>query len=247
MSGIAWQALGQNKQLDRLTWLSIVLPCHNEEKSIQAVVVDALRVGHALAERLEVVVVNDGSSDGSAAVLGDLQRRHAELRVVTHEQNRGYGAALRSGFTSAEADYIFYTDADGQFRLDDLSRALPVLRSHDIAVGYRAGRQDPWFRRLAGSLWTGLMNRCFALEVRDVNCAFKVFPRELFAQIDIESEGALVDAEVLAKARALGMRIGEFPVVHFPRVAGQQSGTAPRVVLRACQELSQMIRQRRNH
>lgn len=240
----AGQSVRKRLEIKRLSWLSIVLPCHNEAGVVRGVVADALAVGGQIATRLEVLVVDDGSTDASPRILAEMAAEHQELRVVTHEMNQGYGAALRTGFTEARGDYVFYTDGDGQFQLDDLHSAVPLLEDHDIAVGYRDGRRDPWFRKLAGSVWTGLMNRCFGLRVRDVNCAFKVFPRALFQEIEIESEGALVDAEVLAKARQLGLRIGEFPVVHLPRELGEPSGVAPHVVFRALLELSRMLRQR---
>jgi glycosyltransferase involved in cell wall biosynthesis len=157
--------------------LSVVVPCFNEEGNIAHVVAQAAEVGRRLASELEIIVVDDGSTDETAQVLARLQETVPELEVVAHSQNRGYGVAVRSGLDRAGMDYVFLTDGDGQFDLEELPAAAQLLSDHDVVAGYRAHRQDGWWRRLWGRSWTALVNRVFGLGVRDANCAFKLVPQ----------------------------------------------------------------------
>ncbi|MGD8317615.1 MAG: glycosyltransferase family 2 protein [Myxococcales bacterium] len=217
--------------------LSVVVPCFNEEGNVGRVVTQAVEVGRRLCRELEIVVVNDGSTDDTAEVLRALRSEFPELEVVTHAQNRGYGAAVRSGIDRAGMDYVFLTDGDGQFDLQELSGALDMLDQHDVIAGYRALRRDGWWRSLWGRFWTALVNRFLGLDVRDANCAFKLVPRSLLSSTELRSDGALISAELLLEARRSELRIGELAVRHYPRTAGRQTGASPRVVLTAFREL----------
>lgn len=223
--------------------LSIVLPCYNEGLTIAGVARAAEKAGRTVAKQVEVIVVDDGSDDQSAEILSSLTAENPALRCVVHRENQGYGRALRSGFSAAHHRHIFYTDADGQFDFNDLPQAVSLLEEADIVVGYRAARQDPWRRRLNGRLWSLLTSRCFDLKVRDVNCAFKLFPAELFHRITLRSRGALIDAEILTKSRQLGFVIRELPVRHYPRRGGRATGADLRVIWRAFLELFDLVRQ----
>jgi len=235
--------VGLTAERRALDSLSIVLPCYNEGFTIAAVAEAAERVGREVADVVEVIVVDDGSDDRSGEILRAMETEIPTLRCVEHGENRGYGQALRSGFRAARHRYVFYTDADGQFDFGDLHQAVLELRENDIVVGYRAIRQDSWVRRLNGRLWSYLTNRCLGLRVRDVNCAFKIFPADLFDRITLRSRGALIDAEILVKSRRLGLRIGEIPVRHHPRRGGRATGADLRVMWRAFAELFELIRQ----
>jgi glycosyltransferase involved in cell wall biosynthesis len=222
-----------------------VLPCFDEAPNVEVTVGSALAVGRSLSPAfLEVIVVDDGSRDGTAARVERIAESACEVRLVQHGVNRGYGAALRSGLRAARADWVFYTDGDGQFDLRELPELLSRLERYDVVSGYRMGRRDGAWRNVSGVAWTRLVNWLFDLDVRDVNCAFKVYPAWLFRRIEMTSDGALVDAEVLSQARALGLRIGEMGVRHLPRRAGAQSGGDPRVVAKAFAELHGMMRRR---
>jgi glycosyltransferase involved in cell wall biosynthesis len=225
--------------------LSVVVPCFNEEGNIAQVVGQATEVGRSLASELEIIVVDDGSTDDTARVLDDLRQRILELSIVRHPRNRGYGAAVRSGLDRASMDYVFLTDGDGQFDLTELPRAVGLLRDHDVVAGYRAHRQDGWWRSLWGRAWTSLVNRVFGLEVRDANCAFKLLPQSLLRSSALRSEGALISAELLSEARRFDLRVGECPVTHYPRQTGIQTGASLRVVATAFLELTRSMATRR--
>ncbi len=224
--------------------LSIVLPCYQEEANIERVTRAALEVGRRAASELEVIIVDDGSTDGTRSVAIALSAEFDEVQWVCLPKNQGYGAALRRGFEAARMDWIFYTDGDGQFDIEELPRLLALLEDYDLATGYRLERSDGRLRLLYGALWTALTNAAFGLGVRDVNCAFKVFPRELLSCAPPVSEGALICAELLRGAREAGLSIGEVGVRHLPRVEGRQTGAAPRVIFKALVEFTRQLRVR---
>ena len=221
--------------------LSIVVPCFNEEGNVAQVVDRAVAVGRRVASELEIIVVDDGSTDETRAVLHVLQRTTPELRVVDHLRNRGYGAAVRSGLDASSMDYVFLTDGDGQFDLEELPAAIALLRDYDVVAGYRVDRRDGWWRELWGRTWTGIVNQAFGLRVRDVNCAFKLVPRALLRVSELRSEGALISAELLAEARRAELSIVQCPVSHYPRVSGRQTGASLPVVGRAMVELASAV------
>jgi glycosyltransferase involved in cell wall biosynthesis len=186
----------------------------------------------------EIVIVDDGSTDGTGAIADDLAARHPHVRVVHHGGNRGYGAALKSGFGEATLEWVFYSDSDGQFDLKDIDRLLPHVDANDAILGYRVRRADHAVRRLNQGLWTALVRALFRLEVRDVDCAFKLIRRrELQRMGPLVSEGAVVSTELLVKLQKGGARMVQVGVSHRPRTAGRPSGNHPRVIARALREL----------
>ena len=217
--------------------LSVVVPCFNEEGNIALVVAQAAEVGRRLASELEIIVVDDGSTDDTAQVLARLRETVPELEIVPHPENRGYGVAVRSGLERAVMDYIFLTDGDGQFDLEELPAAIQLLSEHDVVAGYRTHRQDGWWRRLWGRSWTALVNQVFGLRVRDANCAFKLVPQSLLLSSDLRSQGALISAEILFEAQRLELSVVECAVSHYPRQTGRQSGASLRVITTAFTEL----------
>ncbi len=225
--------------------LSLVFPVFDEEANLGPLLEDALRVAPRLAESFEIIVVDDGSRDGSAAVVERFRRAHPEVAVLRHARNRGYGAALRTGLRRARGELVFFTDADLQFDLGELAHLLHHARDFDIVAGYRAPRRDPPGRRLLAGLWGALVRALFGLEVRDIDCAFKVFRRHVIESIPIASLGAFVNTEILVRASRAGFRIHQIPVSHQPRRFGRQSGANPRVVLRAVVELLSLYRELR--
>jgi glycosyltransferase involved in cell wall biosynthesis len=224
----------------RVAALSYFFPAHDEAENIEALVDEALEVLPTLAERFEIICVDDGSTDGTAAIADRLAAANPDLvRVVHHTVNGGYGAALKSGFRAARLPLVAFTDGDRQFRLADLRRLIERLEAGDhpdAVVGYRLKRADPTLRLAYARLYRACLEALFRLRVRDPDCACKLFRRDALRGIRLESEGAFLSAELLIKLRALGRTVVEVGVPHHPRVAGQASGADPRVVLRAVRD-----------
>jgi len=220
-----------------LSELSVVIPVHDEEGAIAEVLEMVRRAAPRAAGRWEIVVVDDGSTDGTPAVLRTLAAADSRVRVVRHDANRGYGAALRSGFAAARFEWVFLTDGDGQLDPGQLPEAVMALGDADGVVGYRLRRSDSWARRLNTALWNGVVRTVLGVPVRDLNCAFKLLPRRVLAPEALRATGAVISAEILARASRAGCRFAEIPVAHRPRRLGRPSGARPRVVLRAAWEL----------
>jgi glycosyltransferase involved in cell wall biosynthesis len=222
-----------------------VFPAFDEERNIGTLLDSALLLGPQLAADFEIIVVDDGSRDRTAQVVAARRSRSRQIRMVRHPANRGYGAALRSGLREARGELVFFTDADLQFDLGELTRLLEHAQRFDIVAGHRSPRRDPWGRRLIALTWGVLVRSIFGLRVRDIDCAFKVFRRHVIEAMPIASMGAFVNTEILVRARAAGYRIHQVPVSHRPRRHGRQSGARPRVILRAVIELLSLYRELR--
>ena len=220
--------------------LTLVFPAYNEAENLPTLLESAVQIGERLGGDFEIVIVNDGSRDRTADLLSTWSARDPRITSVHHEVNRGYGAALRTGLRQARGELVFFSDADLQFDLAEISKLLEHTEEVEIVVGYRAPRRDPWARRLIAWVWGSIVRVLFDLPIRDIDCAFKVFRREVLDAIPIESIGAFVNTEILARAGAAGFRIKQIPVTHHPRRSGSQSGAHPRVILRALIELSQL-------
>ena len=233
--------LATRRHTPACSWsISAVLPAYNEEALIARTVRHVAAALGRLADDFEVIVVDDGSRDRTGAVLAALQAAEPDLRlrVVTHPRNRGYGAALASGFDAARLDLIFLTDGDRQFDVAELEKFLPALDERtDLVIGWRQNRADPPLRLFNAWGWKLLVNALFGYTARDVDCAFKLFRRRVWQSLTVHARGATFSAELLVKARRLGFRVKELPVSHFPRSAGSATGARPAVIVRALAEL----------
>jgi glycosyltransferase involved in cell wall biosynthesis len=216
--------------------LSLVLPAHNEADNIEAVVSRAVEVLSRVTPEYEIIVVNDGSVDGTADIVERLAATHDHVRGVHHPVNRGYGAALISGFQAATGDAVMFMDSDQQFDIAEITALLPYVPHHDIVAGYRIRRQDPMYRRLYGKLFGIVVTILFGLRMRDIDCAFKILRADLLKDVQLTTPGALINTELLVRSKRRGANIVQVGVHHYPRHAGESSGGSPRVVLRAMGE-----------
>jgi len=203
--------------------LSLVLPAYNEEGNIERAVRTAAAAGNR-AGSYEVVVVDDGSRDATGARLSALEAEMGpRLRVVRHQENRGYGAALRNGFAAAEGDLVFYTDSDNQFDLSELEGMLPLMGEWDAVLGYRIARQDARRRLMTSWVFNRLACVVFGLTVRDLNCSFKLFRRDVLRSLPLAADDFFIDTELVVRLHRGGWRYMERGVTHLPRTAGRST------------------------
>jgi glycosyltransferase involved in cell wall biosynthesis len=226
--------------MTRVERLSYFFPAHNEEANIEGLVAEALETLPALAERFEIIAVDDGSKDATGRLADELAARHPDLvRAVHHPTNLGYGAALRSGFAAARYDLIAFTDGDRQFKVADIGRLTARSAepdAPDVVVGFRIKRADPLIRTAYARAFR-LANRIFfGLRVTDVDGACKLYRRAALEDIRVESDGAFFSAELIIKLREAGRSVVEVGVPHYPRTAGAATGAKPSVIVRAVRD-----------
>ena len=217
--------------------ITVILPAFNEEENIQKAVEHGRTAMAKYFSEVEVVVVNDGSKDRTGDIIDEMARKYSNVVAIHHGNNQGYGSALRSGINCARKDLIFFTDADLQFDLEEIHYLSRWICAYDIVAGYRAKRADPLHRRFNAWSWNVLVRLALGLKVKDIDCAFKLFRREVFKDIRLESVGAMINTEILSLAQWKGMKIKEVPVSHYPRLAGEQTGANIKVVIKAFREL----------
>ncbi|NUN64564.1 glycosyltransferase family 2 protein [Pseudanabaena biceps] len=217
--------------------LSVVLPAYNEAENIGRVIANVVDYlgDHGIC--YEIIVVNDGSTDKTQAIVTELAIANSCIRLINHPQNLGYGSALRSGFDQALHEYIFLTDGDGQFEINDLDHFLPCIHNAQgsllskIVIGYRVKRADMFLRSLNAWLYHIFIQWVLGIKARDIDCAFKLFPKSIYQSIKpIKSNGALFSAEFLLKTKEFSTV--ELPVKHLPRKFGSATGANLSVILR---------------
>ena len=202
--------------------ISAFFPAYNDGGTIPSMVLTARMALRQLTDDYEIIVVNDGSADYTAEVLEELASRYPELRVIHHEQNRGYGGALRTGFGSATKDLIFYTDGDAQYDPREMTRLYEVWSDDvDFVNGYKISRSDPLHRVIIGRLYHWTVKVAFGLHFRDVDCDFRLMRRAIFDTIQLKSDSGVICVELTKKVQDAGFRIAEVPVHHYHRAYGR--------------------------
>jgi glycosyltransferase involved in cell wall biosynthesis len=220
-----------------LSGISVFVPCYDEEGNLEYVVAALKRELSKLAERFEIVVVDDGSRDRTGDIADALAAASAQVKVVHHTKNRGYGAAVSSGLRACTQEWIVLCDGDGQFEASDIGKLTAKTPTYNVVIGRRARRADPFMRRLNGRAWTLLMRLLLGVPVRDIDCGLKLFSRQLVEGLRLEATGAMISAELMAQLVRRGAKICEVEVSHLPRATGEQSGANARVIMRAFKEL----------
>ena len=217
--------------------ISVFFPAYNDEGSIERMVRDALVVLPTLTDDYEVIVVNDGSRDTTSSVLDEMAAKLSFVKVIHHQINQGYGAALRTGFRHAAKDLIFYTDGDGQYDARELAALVPLLTPDvDIVNGYKLKRADNRRRRLLGSIYNRLARLLFRLPIRDVDCDFRLIRRSRIEQVQLVSSSGVICTEMVRKLHAAGCTFAEVPIHHYPRAHGESQFFTLRSVARTASD-----------
>lgn len=234
--------MSEESQPVHLPSLSFVFPMYNELGNIERCVDEALRVGRMITSDLQIVVVDDCSTDGSGALADTLAARHPELTVLHHARNRKLGGTLRTGFAAATKEWVLYIDSDLPIQMDDALKAIPLTAKADMVIGNRQGRAEGPKREIMSFVYNRLIRFLFGLKVRDVNFAFKLFRRAILGQITLQSEGSFIDAELLIETHKAGYAIAELPLHYQERTAGVSTLASSSVVVNLLREMRQYRR-----
>jgi len=204
--------------------VTLVLPAYNEEPNIERAINDARPMLEYMSDDWEIVVVDDGSRDKTADIVKHMAKHNCRIRLVQHAKNKGYGQALITGFYSAKKEWVWLSAADNQFEPREILKLLPFANDYDMVAGCRHKRQDPAYRRLYARLYNGLIQTVLGIRVKDLNCGFKLIRRRVFDAFKLESQGALIDAELFKRCSIKGFSVKEVAVEHKPRELGEQTG-----------------------
>ena len=218
--------------------LSFVFPMYNEIGNVERCVAEALATGRKITSDLEIVLVDDASTDGCGALADQLAERHPEVKVMHHPKNRKLGGALRTGFAAATKDWVLYIDSDLPIEMDDALLAVPLTSNAEMVIGNRQGRAEGPKREIMSWVYNRLIRVLFGLNVRDVNFAFKLFRRSILERISLQSEGSFIDAELLIETHKAGFRIAELPLRYFERTAGVSTLGSGSVVVKILHEMA---------
>jgi glycosyltransferase involved in cell wall biosynthesis len=229
----------------RVPGLSVFLPSHNEEGNVERVVRSWTAELPKVADRFEVIVVDDGSRDRTGEIAERLAKEDAHVKVVRHPVNRGYGGAVISGIRAATMPYVLLCDGDGQFDPSDIERLTPFVPEYDVVAGRRVQRADHLMRRINGRAWTTLVRVLLGITISDIDCGFKLFKREKLEGMELRAHGAMISTELMARLAGRNAKVKEVDVGHLPRLTGEQSGANLKVVARAFKELIALYRELR--
>ena len=202
--------------------LTAFFPAYNDEHTIENIVRTAAEEIGRVTKDFEILVIDDGSKDGTGAIADKLAVEMPFVRAIHHPRNQGYGAALITGFKNARKDLIFYTDGDGQYDVREIHNLLAQLQPNiDLVNGYKVKRSDAWYRIWIGAAYRRIMRRAFHLSIRDVDCDFRLMRRSVFDAITLESQSGVICVEMARKFDVAGFRMTEIPVSHYPRLHGR--------------------------
>ena len=221
--------------------LSVFFPAYYDEKNIDKVVHKAVQVLEELELKdYEVTIIEDGSPDKTGEVADKLASQYPKVNVIHHVQNKGYGATLWEGFTTAKYEYVFYTDGDNQFDLDELKKFVALIPFSDMVVGYRKKKQYSPYRKLTSFVYNLLLRFVYDIDYIDIDCAFKIIKADLFKKIEVKTKDAFIDAEIMIRAGLLGYSFTELGVKHLPRVDGVSTAARPSIIFRTIREIFEL-------
>ncbi len=201
--------------------ITAFFPAYNDEATIGRIVQETNSTLKEITDDYEIIVVDDGSEDGTKEICNRLAEKNPRIRVIHHEHNRGYGGALKTGFSNARKDLIFYTDGDGQYDVKELKKLVPFIKNADVVNGYKIKRQDPVYRRVLGRIYFWVAKILFNIRLKDIDCDFRLIRRLIFNNIELESNSGVICVEMMKKIQDAGYRIKEVEIHHYPRVSGR--------------------------
>ncbi len=226
----------------KLKELSVFFPCYNEEANLETTFNKTLPIIKEIADKWEVIIVDDGSKDNTGAVALGIQNKYPEnVRIITHRPNRGYGAAIKSGLFNSRYEWVVFTDSDGQFDFNDVRELIQKqkITNADMVIGYYLNRRVPLYRKIGSKLWQFAVGILFGLWVRDIDCAFKLINQKVIKKLPpLTSErGPFITSEFLIYSQKNGFSIAEVGVHHFSRQAGEATGAKLNVILSGFKDL----------
>lgn len=228
--------------------LSVFFPTYNEEGNIEKVTLDTKKVLEKVTDRWEIIIVNDGSIDGTKEIAERLAERDKRIRVITHNPNRGYGGALKTGFSSAKYKWVAFIDSDGQFDFSEITKFIEKKDEADLILGYRKNRADSFARKVFTFGWASLAKILLGLTARDYSCGFKMIKKEVYEKVlPLIGEEKVTQIELLVKAKRKGFKFAEVGVTHYPRTSGTQTGAKLKVVIKSVFDLFKLWKKLRRY
>jgi glycosyltransferase involved in cell wall biosynthesis len=236
-------------KIKKLPELSVFFPAYNEAGNIEEVIKQALFILPKIANKFEILIINDGSTDSTLQISKRLAKKFQSVRVISQE-NKGYGGALKKGFKEARFEWVFFTDSDLQFDISEITKFVKHVDSNDLIIGFRLERAEGWKRHLLASalkFWNRLMLG-FPREINDIDCAFKLIHKKVLSEVEpLFSDGAMVSTELLLKAYRANFRFAQVGVKHYQRFIGKPTGSNTKVIAKAVVDTfylqSQLFRQ----
>lgn len=220
----------------KLPSLSVFFPVFNEAENIPLIVKEAQEILPLVAQKFEIIIVDDGSIDQSAAVAKRLAAHDSRIILINHQKNLGYGAALQSGIKASRYQWIFFTDGDWQFRLEQLKEFIKYIDNYQVIIGYRTKRVEGGLRAFNARLFKLYIDLLFRVHVKDIDCAFKLFKADLIKNLPLISTGAVISSEILYRLKKKRIKFKQLPVTHYPRQYGQPTGNNFQVIIKAAWE-----------
>jgi len=222
----------------KIKTLSVFFPAYNEEVNIEKTVRKAKKILLQVADKWEILIINDGSTDKTGQVAAKLRREDKRIDVINHPINQGYGAALKSGFSNARYPWVAFTDSDGQFNFSEIKKFLPLMKNSDLILGYRLNRADSFLRKIYTFVWGKIPVVLWGLKVKDYSCGFKLIKKKVFDAVQpLVGEEKVTQIEMLVKAKRKGFKFAEIGVRHYPRKYGAQTGTNIKVVVKSITDI----------